>query len=628
MYEHDLILMSALIFAPAVFGLGCLLLPKKFVELCRWFALTGSVVTLILSLILLVDYYNRLDFHRGPKSLNDHSSLLDARADEAARRASLEVPASREGYDCYASVPWVERFNINFEVGVDGLSLPLIVLTTIILVVAVLASWSIQENVRVYFALLLILETGVLGAFHSLDLFLFYVFYEVMLIPMYFLIGLWGGARRKYAAMKFVIYTLVGSVFLLVAIIILSFVEVRDFHDKTIVDTSAAIRKRESPNLVENEARSMRTFSIPVLQRAGQAAMLDLTGQSERIEAKPKSEGARTPRWDAKPRADGKIELLGRETNPNEAKSRRDGQSFYTPTYQYLIFALLFIGFAIKVPLVPLHSWLPDAHVEAPTPISMILAGVLLKLGGYGIIRLAYPICPYAAHELSWVVSGLGAFAIVYGAVVCLGQTDFKRLLAYSSISHMGYVILGVGSWVGGSSWQYWAWGMNGASYQMLAHGITSAAMFFVVGVVYERAHHRDLNGLGGLWSSMPLYGGISALLFFASMGLPGLCGFVGELLVVLGSWKFSPILALCAILSTVLTAGYLLWAWQRVFLGINPKTAEYPDLSLRETVIMLVLLLLAIALGVFPQTLVLNWSEGSLTGLAESLSLLTPATK
>lgn len=624
MYEHDLILMSALIFAPAAFGLGCLLLPKSWLEFTRWFALTGSVVTLILSLILLVDYYNRLDFHRGPKTLNDHSSLLEARVDEAARRAALELPGSREGYDCYASVPWVEKFNINYEIGVDGLSLPLIVLTTIIFVVSVLASWSIQENIRVYFAFLLILETGVLGVFHALDLFLFYVFYEVMLIPMYFLIGLWGGARRKYAAMKFVIYTLVGSVLLLVAIILLSFVEVRDYFDKPMVDTTAAIRKRESPNLVESDARSMRTFSIPVLQRVGQVAMLELTGQAHRIAAKPKSEGARTPRWDPKPRPDGQIELLGREVPTGEAKSRRADDPIYKSSYQYLIFILLFVGFAIKVPLIPLHSWLPDAHVEAPTPISMILAGVLLKLGGYGIFRIAYPICPYAAHELSGWIAGLGAFAIIYGALVCLGQTDFKRLLAYSSISHMGYVILGLGAWTGGGAWQYWAWAMNGAVYQMIAHGITSAAMFFIVGVVYERAHHRDLNGLGGLWASMPFFGGVALLLFFASMGLPGLCGFVGELLVVLGAWKFSPVLTILAILSTVLTAGYLLWAWQRVFLGTNPNTAHYPDLSLREAIILLTLLLLAIALGVFPQTLVLNWSEGSITGLAESLSLLT----
>jgi NADH-quinone oxidoreductase subunit M len=300
-------------------------------------------------------------------------------------------------------------------------------------------------------------------------------------------------------------------------------------------------------------------------------------------------------------------------------------QPFFQETYQYLLFLLLFIGFAVKVPIIPLHSWLPDAHVEAPTPISMILAGILLKLGGYGIIRLAYPICPWAAEQLAVTVGVIGAFAIVYGAFVAMGQSDFKRLLAYSSVSHMGYVILGFAIWSQGAKSQYWAWGMNGAMFQMLAHGISSAGMFFVVGVAYERAHHREINGYGGLMTSMPLYGGLSAILFFASMGLPGLCGFVGEVFVVLGTWNFHPGLAIPAILATVFTAGYLLWCWQRVFLGVNPATANYPDLSAREAVVLVSFCALAIALGVFPQTLVLNWMEPSVTGLVESLARLKP---
>jgi NADH-quinone oxidoreductase subunit M len=255
----------------------------------------------------------------------------------------------------------------------------------------------------------------------------------------------------------------------------------------------------------------------------------------------------------------------------------------------------------------------------------MVLAGVLLKLGGYGIIRLAYPICPWAAEQLSVVIAAVGAFAVVYGAFVAMGQTDFKRLLAYSSVSHMGYVILGFAVWSTGARSQYWAWGMNGAMFQMLAHGISSAGMFFVVGVAYDRAHHRDISGFGGLMTSMPLYGGLAAILFFASMGLPGLCGFVGEVFVVLGTWNFHPGLAIPAILATVLTAGYLLWTWQRVFLGVNPVTADYPDATAREAVVLIVFCLLAIALGVLPQTLVLNWMEPSVTGLVEELARLGP---
>jgi NADH-quinone oxidoreductase subunit M len=315
--------------------------------------------------------------------------------------------------------------------------------------------------------------------------------------------------------------------------------------------------------------------------------------------------------------------LFAPGVNRAEAIARLKASPLCNPNFQYLIFGLLFVGFAVKVPIVPLHSWLPDAHVEAPTPISMILAGVLLKLGGYGLIRIAYPICPWAAEQLGWWVGLIGVVGIVYGALVAMAQTDFKKLLAYSSVSHMGYVVLGLASWSAGDRAQYWEWGVNGAVFQMIAHGITASALFFVVGVVYDRAHHREINHLGGLMEPMPVYGGASAILFFASMGLPGLCGFVGEVMVVLAAWNYSPGLAVPAILATVLTAGYLLWTWQRVYLGVNPATKDYPEMSARESAVLFPFVLLAILLGVVPTLLVFQWVEPAVNGWVESLARL-----
>jgi NADH-quinone oxidoreductase subunit M len=613
MIEYDLVLMSLVIFVPAAFGLLCLLFPARWVEGVRWCALIGSALTLILSLCLLIEYYALLDSRsdRGLRSLHHPKTLLDARVDEAMRREANATREPQLGYDWVASVPWISRFDVNYAIAVDGISMPLILLTAVVLFLSVIASWGIERHVRAYFALLLILETGVLGTFFAIDLFLLFVFYEVMLIPMYLLIGIWGGGRRKYAAMKFVLYTVFGSALILIAILGIYFTDVRDFVDVATVDDRAEEVRKQHPNMNLDERRAYHTFNILVLQRAGQAAMLHLNGQTDKLAAR--GEGG-----------DGKIELLGRGVKASDMAGRLQ-QPFFRAEYQYVFFLLLFVGFAVKVPIVPLHSWLPDAHVEAPTPISMVLAGVLLKLGGYGIVRLAYPICPYAADQLSMAIGALGAFMIVYGAFVAMGQTDFKRLLAYSSISHMGYVILGLAVWTAGDRAQYWAWGANGAMYQMLAHGISSAGMFFVVGVAYDRAHHREIDRFGGLMSSMPLYGGLSAILFFASMGLPGLCGFVGEFFVVIGTWNYHPGLAIPAILATVFTAGYLLWTWQRVFLGVNPATANYPDVTAREAVVLAVFCLLAIALGVLPQTLVLSWMEPSVTGQVEALARLKP---
>ena len=411
---------------------------------------------------------------------------------------------------------WIPSINVEYFVGADGVSMPMLILTAIVSFLAVIGSWGIQKQIKGYMALFLLLETGMMGVFASLDFFLFYVFWEVMLLPMYFLIGIWGGPRREYAAIKFFLYTLLGSVLMLIVMLALYF------------------------NSINPETGGHTFNMLHYMQQSTHNAWLK--GFDVRI----------------------------------------------------LLFLGLFIGFAIKVPLFPFHTWLPDAHVEAPTAISVILAGILLKMGTYGLMRISFPIFPDVTVWFAIPMAVLGTINIVYGALCAMAQSDLKKMVAYSSVSHMGFCLLGMAALTPA--------GMVGASFQMFSHGIITSMLFFLVGVVYDRAHHRDIDGFGGLGAVVPVYTFFITVAFFASLGLPGFSGFIAESMVFIGSFTAFRSIVIVAALGIVFVAAFHLWALQRVFLGpLNPKYAQLEEINAREIFCLTPLALMTLFFGVYP---------------------------
>ncbi|MDE0400810.1 MAG: NADH-quinone oxidoreductase subunit M [Candidatus Poribacteria bacterium] len=506
-------LLSLMIFIPLLGMVVVLLLPRESEELVKRVTLIFTLIPLALAVYLFITY----------------------------DRATAGTQYVHGPYD------WIEAFNIQYHIGIDGLSVTLLLLTALLGPICVIASWrNIEKGIKAYMALFLLLETGMLGFFAALDLFLFYVFFELTLLPMYFLIGVWGGPRREYAAIKFFLYTLFGSVLMLVAMIAVYL----------------------NSNIVNGVAEGARTFDIPTL-----------------------------------------ITLAATQ-----------GHALADSGFQMWVFVGFFIGFAVKVPIFPFHTWLPDAHVEAPTAISVILAGILLKMGTYGLVRVNMAMFPQGLDHFTngigfWgnSLALLGFINIVYGSFCALAQTDFKKLVAYSSIGHMGFVILGLAARNDS--------GITGAILQMFNHGVISAMLFLLVGVLYDRAHHREINGFGGLGTRMPIYTGITTLAFMASLGLPGLSGFVGEALSLLGAYDKFKFLTILSTIGIVVGAAYFLWTLQRVFLGtLNPKYEALPEINGREILTLVPLGILTIVLGVWPNFAIDMFSE-SVTNLIDVLN-------
>ncbi len=504
-------ILNWILWLPFIGAVAVLVLPMIFDKskedsVVRWTALISTALTFVLTLVL----YGKFDI-------------------------------AEPGMQFAVNVPWIPSFNIFYSLAIDGIALPMILLTGLLFFICIASSWTINKKVKAYFALLLMLQGSVFGVFMAMDFILFYFFWEVMLIPMFFLIGIWGGENREYAAVKFFLYTFFGSIVMLIGIIALYYASGAD--------------------------TAQRTFNILALQ-GGQFSTLT-------------------------------IDLLGR-----------------TWSFETLFFWCMFLGFAIKVPVFPFHTWLPHAHVQAPTAVSVILAGVLLKMGTYGFLRIAFPIFPAATMSSADIIAVLGVISVIYGAFCAMAQNDVKKLIAYSSVSHMGFVMIGMATLN--------IKGMNGAVLQMFNHGTSTAMMFLMIGVIYERSHHRWIvrpdgtKGYGGISSHLPRYTTIFTIGMFASMGLPGLSGFISEALIFLGMFEKYKSIAVISALGLLLGAAYLLWMFKRMFFGeVSEEVKSYSDMNWREVAYMTPLCIAVIVFGVYP-TPVLNIMRASVGQLVK----------
>ncbi len=500
-------ILSALIFLPVLFALTIAVWPQK--STARHLALGFSIIEFFVALIMMHEF-------------NSSS-------------ASLQM---------VEKTVWIERFGISYFLAIDGISLMLVMLTTFLTPIIILASWkSIDEKVKGFHSCLFLLQTAMLGSFLAMDAILFYVFWELSLIPMYFIVGIWGGSRRIYATIKFFIYTMAGSLLMLLAIIF------------------------------------MMTLTPEVTGGTMSASLLDLYK-------------LRIPF------------VIG---------------EFFSP--QTLLFFAFSLAFAIKVPMFPLHTWLPDAHVEAPTPGSVILAGVMLKMGTYGFLRWVIPMFPEAADHFAWVFIAAGIVGIVYGALVAMVQPDIKKLVAYSSVSHMGYIIIGI--------FTMNAYGLNGSLYQMLNHGISTGALFILIGMIYERTHSREISKYGGLAGTLPIFTIFFVIVTMSSIAVPLTNGFIGEFLILLGAYKYSPGVAAFSVTGVVLGAAYMLWMVKRVFFGPKgelilaaEKDSHHAllDLSGRELAVMVPLVIMIFWMGLFPNNF-MNYSKSSVENLIKNKS-------
>lgn len=502
-------LLNWILWMPFIGVLGILFLPKAKENLIRWWALVNTAITFALTLVL----YSKFD---------------------------VTIPGMQTAFNI--KMPWISSFNIFYSLAVDGISLPMIVLTGLLFFLCILSSWTISKQVKAYFALFLFLQTTVFGVFLAMDFFLFYVYWEVMLIPMFFLIGIWGGENREYAAVKFFLYTFFGSILMLVGMVALYYAS----------------------------GKGIDSFNILALQ-GGKFSSLTL-------------------------------DMFGT-----------------TFSFAKLFFIFLFIGFAIKVPVFPFHTWLPHAHVQAPTAVSVILAGVLLKMGTYGFLRIAYPIFPGASVHFADAIAWLGLINVIYGAFCAMAQTDVKKLVAYSSVSHMGFVMLGLAAMT--------VTGMNGAVLQMFNHGTSTAMMFLLIGILYERSHHRWIvrpdgsKGFGGLYTQLPRFSIVFIIAMFASMGLPGLSGFISEALIFLGIYEKYTTITVLALIGLLLGAAYLLWMFKRMFFGdVIEECKTYTDMNAREIAYMVPLCIAVMVFGIYPAP-VLNVMRASVGKLVSMLA-------